>query len=299
MKKTILTLAMMLMMAFAATAEPANPANVALKGDSMVITGKNGKTVTVSGVDLQRVNEKINEALDDTLTPGDGTHISVGHDADMTPEDVKAISDQWAKVAENIAYGTIWGLLALVLIILLFRYLNRRNKYRVIEKAIENNYPLNDIALTDVKRSAIYVQQPVVTAAPSTASQAASQPGEVPVGAPIQGQTPVNPIVTTNMINWRALMPAIRPLGWGAGIFLFGWFCNAEPFAAIGLAFILVGVCKGFILYKEQKALEEAWKRTEGQRPRQEPMREGIPVPPPLDNEYKEDNDENTPYQPY
>ena len=57
----------------------------------------------------------------------------------------------------------------------------------------------------------------------------------------------------------------------------------------------MVGVCKGFILYKEQKSLQEAWKRGQQMQSR-EPMREGIPVPPPFDEDYKEDD--NT-YQPY
>ena len=70
-----------------------------------------------------------------------------------------------------------------------------------------------------------------------------------------------------------------------------------NPFWPIGLALIVVGVFKGFILYKEQKALQEAWKRAGQMPPKNTPMREGIPVPPPIDNDYKED-DNNT-YQPY
>ena len=195
-------------------------------------------------------------------------------------------------MAKQWAISGSFCLLGLVALVLFFRFLNRRNKYRVIEKAIENNYPLNELSLNDTKRSAIYVQRPVVTAAPPV------QPGQVPVGTPIQGQTPDNPIVMTDMVNWRALMPAIRVLGWGLFIALFGIFvCGGDdPFTFIGLALMFVGLCKGFILYKEQKALQEAWKRSQQMQPR-EPMREGIPVPPPMDEDYKEDD--NTPYQPY
>ena len=199
-------------------------------------------------------------------------------------------------MAKQWAISGSFCLLGLVALVLFFRFLNRRNKYRVIEKAIENNYPLNEFSLNDTKRSAIYVQQPVVTAAPPV------QPGQVPVGTPISGQTPDNPIVMTDMVNWRAMMPAIRVLGWGAFLTMFGIFVAGgnDPFTVIGLALIFVGLCKGFILYKEQKALQEAWKRAEQQRatqPQQEPMREGIPVPPPIDEDYREDD--NTPYQPY
>lgn len=315
MRKTILTMVMMLTMALAATAgpvikaTPASKTSVELKGDSVVVNDGD-QSVTVSGLpELQKVRDKINDALDDTLTTGSGTTVEVeGHSSDLSSEDIKYMSDHWGEVAKKICYASIAGLLALVLLVLLFRFLNRRNKYRVIEKAIENNYPLNELSFNDSKHSAIYVQQPVVTAAPPIPAApqmgAATQPGEVPVGTPVgtplQGQTANNPIVMTDMVNWRAMMPAIRVMGWGLFLALFGLFVcgGSDPFTYIGLALMFVGVCKGFILYKEQQALQEAWRRAQAQQPKQETMREGIPVPPPLDEDYKSDDD-NTPYQPY
>jgi hypothetical protein len=248
MRKTILTLAMMLMMALAATAAPtikatpASKAHVAMKGDSVVVTDGD-KSVTVSGLDLQKVNEKINEALDDTLTSG-GTTVEIdGHKGELAPEDIKEISNQWASVAKQIAISGSFCLLGLVALVLLFRFLNRRNKYRVIEKAIDNNYPLNELSLNDVKRSAIYVQQPVVTAPPVANAASAQQPGQVPVGTPLSGQTPDNPIVMTDMVNWRALMPAVKWIGWGTVMILFSVAIgDAEnPFWPIGLALVVVG----------------------------------------------------------
>ena len=297
MKKTILTLAMMLMLAITATAvptvtaQPTSKTHVSFKGDSIVVTDGD-EEITVSGIP-QKVRDRINEALDDTLTSGSGTTVEFGDQrGELAPEDIKEISNQWASVAKQWAISGSFCLLGLVALVLFFRFLNRRNKYRVIEKAIENNYPLNELSLNDVKRSAIYVQQPVVTAAPPV------QPGQVPVGTPISGQTPNDPIVMTDMVNWRALMPAVKWIGWGTLLVLFsvaiGDFEN--PFWPIGLALIFVGVCKGFILYKEQKALQEAWKRGQ-QMPPREPMRQGTPVPPAFDQDYKED--ENSPFQPY
>ncbi len=297
MKKTILTLAMMLMLAITATAvptvtaQPTSKTHVSFKGDSIVVTDGD-EEITVSGIP-QKVRDRINEALDDTLTSGSGTTVEFGDQrGELAPEDIKEISNQWASVAKQWAISGSFCLLGLVALVLFFRFLNRRNKYRVIEKAIENNYPLNELSLNDVKRSAIYVQQPVVTAAPPV------QPGQVPVGTPISGQTPNDPIVMTDMVNWRALMPAVKWIGWGTLLVLFsvaiGDFEN--PFWPIGLALIFVGVCKGFILYKEQKALQEAWKRGQ-QMPPREPMRQGPPVPPAFDQDYKED--ENSPFQPY
>ena len=304
MRKTILTLAMMLIMAFSATAAPtisATPASktgMELKGDSVTVTSGD-KSITIPSVDLQKVNEKINQALDDTLTAG-GTTVEIdGHKGELTSDDIRVISSQWAVTAQAISVASIVGLLALVALVLFFRFLNRRNKYRVIEKAIENNYPLNELSLNDTKHSAIYVQQPVVTSTPPAFNGApAQQPGQVPVGTPLSGQTPNNPVVMTDMVNWRALMPAIKWIGWGTVLILFSVAIGdiENPFWPIGLALVVVGVCKGFILYKEQIALQEAWKRSQQMQPR-EPMREGIPVPPPMDEDYKDD-DNNT-YQPY
>ncbi len=298
MRKTILTFAMMLMMALSATAgpivkaTPASKANVEFKGDSIVVTDGD-QSVTVSGLpEMQKVRDKINAALDDTLTAG-GTTVEIGdRKGELDPEDIKEISNQWASVAKQWAISGSFCLLGLVALVLFFRFLSRRNKYRVIEKAIENNYPLNELSLNDTKRSAIYVQQPVVTAPPV-------QPGQVPVGTPISGQTPDNPIVMTDMVNWRALMPAVKWIGWGIVLILFSVAIgDAEnPFWPVGLALVVVGLCKGFILYKEQKALQEAWKRGQQMHPHSTPMREGIPMPPTFDQDYKEDD--NTPYQPY
>ncbi len=308
MKKTILILVAMLAMTMAATAGPvikATPAqnkantNVEFKGDTMVVTD-GGESVTVSGLPMQRVRDKINDALDDTLNAGSGTTLEIGdHKGELSPEDVKEISNQWASVVKQMTISGSFCLLGLVALVLFFRFLNRRNKYRVIEKAIENNYPLNELSLNDTKRSAIYVQQPVVTAPRmANAAPAPQQAGQVPVGTPISGQTADNPIVMTDMVNWRALMPAVTWIGWGTVLVLFSIAIgDAEnPFWPVGLALMVVGLCKGFILYKEQKALQEAWKRAE-QMPPREPMREGIPVPPSFDNDYKEDD--NTTYQPY
>ena len=260
------------------------------------------ESVTVSGLpELQKVRDKINRALDDTLTSGNGTNVRVnGLKEDMSPEDIKEISNQWASVVKQMTISGSFCLLGIVALVLLFRFMNRRSKYRVIEKAIENNYPLNELSLNDTRRSAIYVQQPVVTATPPAFNGApAQQPGQVPVGTPISGQTPDNPIVMTDMVNWRALMPAVKWIGWGTLLVLFSVAIgDAEnPFWPIGLALMVVGVCKGFILYKEQKSLLEAWKHSQQMQPRQ-PMREGIPVPPPMDEDYRNDDDNNT-YQPY
>lgn len=309
MRKTILTLAMTSMMALAATAAPTiestpnkSKTNVEFKGDTLVINDGD-EQVTVSGLpEMQKVRDRINRALDDTLTTGSGTTVEIGDSrGELAPEDIKEISNQWASVVKQMAISGSFCLLGLVGLVLFFRYLNRRNKYRVIERAIENNYPLDELSLGDVKRSAIYVQQPVVQV-PPVAGAVPPQHDSVPVGKPLEGQRAASPVVIGNMVNWRALMPAIKWVGWGVLMVLFSIAIGnggEDPFWPVGLALIVVGVSKGFILYKEQQALQQAWQRAQQRaaEPRRAAMGEGAPVPPPADEDYR-DEDNNT-YQPY
>ena len=286
MRKTILTLAMMLMMALASIAAPATPAVPAVPSAANVAALK---TDSVNEA-VQNVKEKINDALDDTITTSNGIHISDSEE--LSPEDLKYMSDHWGEIVKNIAYASIAGLLGLVLLILFFRFLNRRNKYRVIERAIENHYPLESLPLGDVNRSAVYVQQPVVAAPQPPFNPAAQQQtGRATVGTPIGAAPNAAPMVMTGMVNWRALMPAVKWIGWGLAFFLFGICIDLEnPFWPVGLALIFVGICKGFILYNEQKALQQALQRSQEMQ-RQEPMRTGVPVPPPMN--YTDDDSVN------
>ena len=268
MKKTILTLVMMLTMALAIPSANAAPVS---KAESVIDASMKG---------VERVKEKIDEALDDTITTSDGATVEIdGHKGELSPDDIKEISNQWVSVAKQMFISGSFCLLGLVALVLCFRYLTRRRKYAVIEKAIINNYPLNDLAMSEAKRTAIYVPQPVYpAAAPAGSAQ--------------------RPVAVTSMPNWRALMPAVKWIAWGTLFVLFSIAaCDGgeDPFWPIGLVLILVGVCKGFILYKEQKALQEAWNLNVSRQQQEEPMREGIPVPPPMDNDYKEDDT----YQPY
>ena len=295
MRKTILTLAMMLMLAFVATAEPAasttsTPSGAqteALTSDSVEAKGKDA---------AQTVKDKINDALDDTLSAKSGTMNIGDQEVDLTPDDLKEMSGQWADVVRDIAYASIWGLVSLVGAILLFRHLNRRRRYRVIEKAIENNYPLEKLPISEAKHNTVYVQPPVfqqpVPQAPMPQAPMPQQPGRATMGTPLAGNAAAAPVVVTGMFNWRSMMPAIQWMG--AGLFIFGFgVLYSEFFILMGLALIFVGLCKGFILYSEQKALQEASRRAQEMQPQQypqpqgpqyqqpqEPMRQSTPVPP-------------------
>ena len=261
MKKTILTFVMMLMLALATQTTMAVPVN---KADSVLNAKMQG---------VERVKEKIDNALNDTLISSDSDDWveSMANESDMSAEDIKEISNQWASVAKQMFISGTFCLLGLVALVLLFRYLTRRRRYNMMEKAIMNNYPLNDLAFNESKNTAIYVPQPVYPATGPNGVNTAPQ------------AAPVNMV---SLPNWRALMPAVKWMGWGLAIFLFGCAVGDfdNPFWPIGLALIFVGLCKGYILHKEQKVLQDAWERSQQMNPQPNSMREGIPVPPPFDD---------------
>ena len=108
MKKTILTLVMVLTMALnitagpVAKATPASKPSVEFKGDTITVTDGD-KSVTLSGLpEMKKVRDKVNRALDDTLNAGSGTTVEIGdHRGDLSPDDVKEISNQWASVVKQ------------------------------------------------------------------------------------------------------------------------------------------------------------------------------------------------------
>lgn len=289
MKKTIISFLMAMLCALMVVAAPAHQHKSAGKAVAQVTDSAarqadaadaaviihNGDTVRIKGGSgMARLNDIIEHAvdgaLDDTLYNG---HDAVAAADNGEPIDFNAVNEYWSKSVSKIVIVACFCLVFIVLLVVWFRYLTRRRKYHMIEKAIENNYPLTDAMLGDGKRSTVYVQQPM-----------AAQQAQNPAGEPVAPAAPGNPAPrVTAMTDWSAFNPAIKWLGIGFGLLLFGIFCDASPFTAVGLALMGVGVAKGFIAYRQQQEMQQ-WRAQQPQQPQGEPMREGIPVPPPFDN---------------
>ena len=305
MKKTIVSLLMAVLATLIVVAAPAKAPKTAAKSpkveakapqaddktvavevtdsaDDAAVVIHNGDTMRVKGASsIARLNDIINSAvngaLDDTLYNGNDVVVDVD-DEDM---DFNEMNEYWSKAATDIVVAFFFFLAVVVLLVVWFRYLTRRRKYHMIEKAIENNYPLTDAMLGDGKRSTVYVQQPV-----------AAQQAQTPAGEPVAPAAPGNPAPrVTAMTDWSVFNPAIKWLGIGFGLLLFGIFCEASPFIAVGLALMGVGAAKGFIAYRQQQEMQQ-WRAQQPQQPQGEPMREGIPVPPPFEGNAENDNNE-------
>lgn len=292
MKKTIISFLMAMLCALMVVAAPAHqhkPAgkaaaqvtdSAARQADAAVII-HNGDTVRIKGGSgMARLNDIIEHAvdgaLDDTLYNG---HGAVAAADNGEPIDFNAVNEYWSKSVSKIVIVACFCLVFIVLLVVWFRYLTRRRKYRMIEKAIENNYPLTDAMLGDTRRT-VLVQQP------ARASMPAGEP--VANAAPAAGAPSPAPQVAV-LTDWSAYNPALKWGGIGCGLLLFGVLCGAEPFTAVGLALMVVGAVKGYICYRQQQEMQQwrAQQPQQSQQPQQpqgEPMREGIAVPPPFDN---------------
>ena len=170
MKKTILSLAMMLMMTLGAAAAPVIKATpdskeqVEFKGDTMVVSDGDNQ-VTVTGLPgLQKVRDKINKTLDDTLTASNGESVDLGFgESDLTAEDMKYMSDHWGEVLKQICYASIAGVLGLVFLVLLFRFMNRRVTPEMLpEQAAEESDPRDDELAAAVLRLPLKLREAVL-----------------------------------------------------------------------------------------------------------------------------------------
>jgi len=269
-----MALAIVMMMAVAII--PVQAKKVTIGSDGTMIVVKGNDTVRISnGAGLSRLGVNIANAIDDTLinvVPGDTVQnaagVTVRNGEDEWGLTTRIISAQWTSVVHQVAFLSVVGLVLIVLLVLLFRYLNRRSKLRVIEKAIENNYPLPESLMAEGRRTVIVQQPPVVVQ--STASSNASQSAQ-PVPTAVTG-VPMG----VGFYSWDALKSSVKWLAWGLGIMLFFLFAGEPIPASVGIALIFVGLAKWYIRYQEIKAINE-------QLQRQPPVQQR-PVAPPQFN---------------
>ncbi len=280
MKQLFLTLILML----AVTTIPASAerASITTKGDTTVIVADGDTTVIesrIAGALEKVISGKIMEHLDDTVLDNSGS-VTVNLDDDSTvDEDTTWIETNriWSQRLTDIVAITSVFLVAIVVLVLTFRYLNRRRKYKVIEKAIENNYPLPDGIFGKSTTRVVYTQ-PTPT-----------------MGTPVQG-TPVPPPFTQGIkadaqpqqqqaqpqqsqpfsyyadrINWREIQ-GFNLTAVSLGALLFFLIAGAGPVAALCIIPLFIGASKMFTSYMDQRnAVNAARYYQQPQAPQQQP----------------------------
>ena len=289
----------------AALPSQARKANINRSGDTTTIV-MNGDTVRVTDGGVKKA---INKAINDTLwnekveTADDETYNYMALDNDARLKEVR----MWSSAVKQISISMCFCIMVVVFLSLLFYLLHRRAKYRVIEKAIENNYPLPPSlggTITykqapqrpDAWRNYAPQQhpQPQPQRPQQPQPQAQAQPQQSPyqqgMNAPMQPNMPYR-------VNYMAYKKSFVLVTVGLMAAMFFESAGASPMVCLSMIVVLLGLGKGFVIYKEQKQEQDYWQwQMQQQQPQppyapqqpqaeQKPATEQPPVfTPPTDN---------------
>lgn len=301
MKKILLILVLTLAVALPSQARKAN---INRSGDTTTIV-MNGDTVRVTDGEVKKT---ISKAINDTLwsekaetADDDETYNYMALDNDARLKEVS----MWSSTVKQISISMCFCIMVVVFLSLLFYLLHRRAKYRVIEKAIENNYPLPpSLGGTPTYKQAPqrpdawrnYAPQPQPQPQPQRPqqpqpqAQAQQPPYQQGMNAPMQPNMPYR-------VNYMAYKKSFVLVTVGLMAAMFFESAGASPMVCLSMIVVLLGLGKGFVIYKEQKQEQDYWQwQMQQQQPQppyapqqpqaeQKPATEQPPVfTPPTDN---------------
>lgn len=261
MKKFLLILVLTLA---AALPSQARKANINRSGDTTTIV-MNGDTVRVTDGEVKK---NISKAINDTLwsekaetADDDETYNYMALDNDARLKE----ASMWSSTVKQISISMCFCIMVVVFLSLLFYLLHRRAKYRVIEKAIENNYPLPpSLGGTPTYKQAPqrpdawrnYAPQQQPQPQPQPQPQAQPQPQQPPyqqgMNAPMQPNMPYR-------VNYMAYKKSFVLVCVGFMMAMFFESAGASPMVCLSMIVVLLGLGKGFVIYKEQKQDQDYW----------------------------------------
>lgn len=245
---------------------------VDVRGDTLILA-RDGDTVRLNGT--QTIKELVG-LLDDTLVNINENTDETVDSGEMIPAAIAVDLDSqriWARVATEITICLTWGLVCLILCILFFNYLKRRRKYKMVEKAIENNYPLPPYVFdghaanpTTYYAPATPVQgSPVLEGTPvNNAEPIVDENGEVvppPLNAqndPWSNAAQAQPAMSEPRINWRSFQGSFVLVAVGLGLMI---MFHETPLLGIFAILVLIGLGKGFLNYQDQRDAINAWRK--------------------------------------
>lgn len=262
MKKILLILVLTLA---AALPSQARKANINRSGDTTTIV-MNGDTVRVTDGEVKKT---ISKAINDTLwsekaetADDDETYNYMALDNDARLKE----ASMWSSTVKQISISMCFCIMVVVFLSLLFYLLHRRAKYRVIEKAIENNYPLPpSLGGTPTYKQAPqrpdawrnYAPQQQPQPQPQPQPQAQAQPQQPPyqqgMNAPMQPNMPYR-------VNYMAYKKSFVLVCVGFMMAMFFDSAGASPMVFLSFIIVLLGLGKGFVIYKEQKQDQDYWR---------------------------------------
>ena len=251
---TIFLVVLLAMPAFTTRAD-----KVEIIGDTLVaVSGSD--TVRLSGA--AEIQKYIARMLDDTVLQVKEGGDSLAAEVDSKDREfIEAATDHdlhkmWSDTARDINGAFLCTLLAIIFVSLMFRYLHRRRKYKMVEKAIENNYTLPDGVFGTTSRTTQTIIMPPVPEGPQPV-----------VGTPINGaqgnaaraQATAQKMPMSRSINWMALKGGFIWAAIGVALMLAFATANAPFMVALCAIPTLIGAGKMFVAYQEQRDAVDAW----------------------------------------
>ena len=294
MNKVIVTL-LLLLSASAVTPAWSSKTSVSMKGDTTTVIEDGDTTRVVGGINIGKIIER---ALGDTLvSTADSAEDVEGADDDAAAYDnreanMRARQAMMQEMVQNIVTCTVVGVIFIIFFSLLFYYLHRKAKYRMMEKAIENNYPLPGTPM--MGRQAPVQSQPVAQPQSQSQSQSQSAAPQPPVaGLANLGFNNVQPY-----LDWRSFHRSFMLIAVGVALMLFFAAAGSIEMVALMSILVLIGAAQALINYQQQKQViaRQLWQQQHGQQPAAQPQQP--PVFKPHNNPEPANNDTQAGEQP-
>lgn len=234
------------------------------RGDTVLIA-RDGDTLRFTGA--QAINE-LASILDDTIVNINEGSTAKDMEVHSGTRELAIKSQQiWADVATDSVVCFVWGMVFLIFVILLFSYLKRRRKYKMVEKAIENNYPLPPYVFDGAAPQFQHSQQvvrgvPIVEGTPvEPVAPVVDENGEVvppPFTQTNDAWSSQAPVTGTPRINWRAFSSSFTMIAVGLGLMI---MFHETPFLmGVFVIVLLIGLGKAFIEYQDQSDAIKTWR---------------------------------------
>ncbi len=214
------------------------------------VTTQGDTTTVVVGADTVRlvggkaIENVIKSKLNDTIYDGeseeqqDDSEITAASNRyDSYDEYRIAKIDSENQLIKLTVFAVFTAFVLIVFIVALFAYLQRRAKYRMIEKAIDKNYKL-PAEFTTIKQPVM--RQPAYTNPWDTPTPTGMKPqSATQAGAPIY--------------NWRAFKKSIIVIIVGLVLVLFFLSIHAFGMAFLCSGILLYGLAQAFFIYQDQR----------------------------------------------
>ena len=267
----------------------AEKSTVLHRGDTLAVV-KGEDTVFIMGGEAS-LAEQVVSLLDDTLA---GAHLERGHGNPHVQVD-PVTAKQREKLVEEmqrsvqtmviVIVGTlVVGVILIILIVEWFKHKRRKEKYEIISKAIENNYPLNDVMIDDFGNKAM--EQPPVFMPHQQASVQPPMPSQAPMNQ--MNQPPVQPVA--GQVNWNAYNSAFTMMAVGIGFMVFFSFAGGWPLIGVFLMVFLIGAFKAFMVWQQQKQAMRMFQQPQQQMPAAPTMPQSPMPEPPVNNRAANNN---------